>query len=919
MNDDKNTHMSNTNDNDIISAIQKDGLYIKQVKKTPERCLAAVTQNGLVLKLIPKHLHTHDLCLAAVSQNGQSIEYVAPAILSHKIRIEAVKNDGMALSLIPVKYAKKRVCFEAVIQTGMALEFVPKQFVSKDICVAAIMQNGLSLQFVPSKMKNKQICEDAVSNNALALEFVPNRFKTQALCKTALLSNWKAFLFVPDSYYTLDNCLQLFECIAKLHGPLSEPSYDDLSYIKKIACRLPANINDNSKIVRLERIIRARRFEEKMYDINSNLFVIKEYICYKEEPEIIKFSSFKEFYKYIDGDLNNADLHDFDFKGVNLSDYNISGAYISSKSLIENNQYDASFYDKTIKDLERYTEFMPSATKETADEHSLAFDHESNVIINMSYNYDNSCNRTYYISDIHLNHKLLEAFPKHATKMEISRYISEFIKNLIDTTDRTKYRDYLLIAGDVSFNYDISFLFFEELVKQWNGSQIFVVLGNHELWSLYRENTQADHTIDIDVIIQQYRKMFSSLGINFLHNDLFIKYSTHARVIPEEHLVSISPDDLREACIKSSFILLGGLGFSGLNPEMNATHGIYRSAIKSLHEDIHYSKRFELLHKKVNAAIRDKQVIVLTHTPTNNWTKDVHVSKWIYVNGHTHQNELVCNDEKTIYADNQAGYYSRQLKLKHFCISKKYNIFMYYPDNIHIISREQYVEFNRGLGINMEFNRSNGVIHMLKKHEVYCFIFENREKGKFYLLNGGMITKLKHTSISYYFKNMTNYSNVIKNLTSGYQQLLKLISNDIKSFGGSGTIHGCILDIDFYNHVYVNPIDGTITPYCATSIDNKFVFSSIERLLIETRKDLYNNYTKLLKSKSEGIMLLTQKTIVLKRELSQFVSDTSMYKPSRIMKSLQYLTEDNVIRVWNDEIIDNNLYIDNHTRRIQNK
>lgn len=39
---------------DILSAFQKNGFYIDRVEKTPERCLAAVRQNGLALKVIPK-------------------------------------------------------------------------------------------------------------------------------------------------------------------------------------------------------------------------------------------------------------------------------------------------------------------------------------------------------------------------------------------------------------------------------------------------------------------------------------------------------------------------------------------------------------------------------------------------------------------------------------------------------------------------------------------------------------------------------------------------------------------------------------------------------------------------------------------------------------------------------------------------
>ena len=43
-----------------------------------------------------------------------------------------------------------------------------------------------------------------------------------------------------------------------------------------------------------------------------------------------------------------------------------------------------------------------------------------------------------------------------------------------------------------------------------------------------------------------------------------------------------------------------------------------------------------------------------------------------------------------------------------------------------------------------------------------------------------------------------------------YRNALKTISKEIRAFGGNGNIHGCIIDIDFFNHIYVNPFDGKI-------------------------------------------------------------------------------------------------------------
>lgn len=86
------------NDQDIMTAIQKNGFYIDQVEKTPERCLAAVRQNGLALQLIPKDIHSVALCLEAVKQNASAIKYVSRKIITNDICLEAVRSDGTVIA-----------------------------------------------------------------------------------------------------------------------------------------------------------------------------------------------------------------------------------------------------------------------------------------------------------------------------------------------------------------------------------------------------------------------------------------------------------------------------------------------------------------------------------------------------------------------------------------------------------------------------------------------------------------------------------------------------------------------------------------------------------------------------------------------------------------------------------------------------
>lgn len=916
------------NDQDIITAIQKNGLYIEQVEKTPERCLAAVRQNGLALQLIPKDLHSVALCLEAVKQNASAIKYVSRKIITDDICLEAVRSDGtviaystfipdefrtkklylnvikqngIALEHVPDKYKSESVCMTAIIQNGLALEFVPRNILSKELFLAAVEQNGLALEYVPSSRRSKVLCITAVNNNALALEHVPERFKVPDLCNAAVNLNWKAFLYVPESMYTLGNCLEIFERIFRECDNLSEMSYDDRSCIREIVKCLPDDVNNDTRVIKLERQLKARSFKKKLFNSSTNKFMTKEFICYKEEDEVQEFETFIEFYKYLDGNLENANLYDFDFKEIDLKDFKIEGAYIDSTVLVSQDLYDDSFYSENIRDCDCNTELMISAKNEVVEAISVL--HDTDLVSGVTLN-DNS-RKIYYISDIHLNHKLLKAFPSHATELEVKMYIRQLIKNMIDTATDKSYDDYLLIAGDISFNFEISALFYMELVKYmkrkfWDPGHIVVVLGNHELWDFNRHGISHVNTLTLDEIIQRYRDLFSSLDICFLQNDLLI---SNEMIISEEHLKSIDPDELKNICLKSPFVILGGLGFSGLNSEFNAIQGIYRRTISSLDDDVEQTERFEFIYNKVRKSLSRDRVVILTHTPKEDWSNDDYNGSWIYVNGHTHRNDYCCNEGKTLYSDNQIGYYSTNIGLKNFDLSRIYDIFRYYPDGIYIISREQYLDFNRGVEIKATFNRM-GKIHMLKSNNLYCFMFENPNTRKLFLLNGGTINNLEHSDINYYFEKMSNYADAIKSLFSGYNQALKSISNSIKIIGGIGTVHGCIVDIDFYNHIYVNPIDGTITPYFALSIIDKYEYRDIETLLLEQRKDLYDNYKRLSDNKSEGIKLLKGESNIEIIEISRYVPDTYMYRPSRIMKSLQYLTDVNVIRIWNDRFMD---------------
>lgn len=130
-------------------------------------------------------------------------------------------------------------------------------------------------------------------------------------------------------------------------------------------------------------------------------------------------------------------------------------------------------------------------------------------------------------------------------------------------------------------------------------------------------------------------------------------------------------------------------------------------------------------------------------------------------------------------------------------------------------------------------------------------------------------------------------------MNTKYQEV---IANQVKEIGGSGTIHGSIIDIDFFNHIYVNPFDGTLSGYFAYDIVDKFVFANIPSLLKARCPQLYDNYKKKLgTNESNALIVKGQPTdIILK---PTYYPSTDIYIASREIKKMQKLTN-GILTVW---------------------
>ena len=193
----------------------------------------------------------------------------------------------------------------------------------------------------------------------------------------------------------------------------------------------------------------------------------------------------------------------------------------------------------------------------------------------------------------------------------------------------------------------------------------------------------------------------------------------------------------------------------------------------------------------------------------------------------------------------------------------------------------------------MTINKKVNIIYLLKKNDYYCFINKTKS-GTLSLLNGGALKKLDYDNIQYYYDNMDKVIARLQPPLNEYNNYQKKIADEIINIGGSGRIHGCIIDIDFYNHIYVNPFDATLTAYWASDIINKLVYPDIRTLLKNECPSLYSNYLELLERRNVKVLAIKQSET---KVLAQEYLDTDIYRASNEIKKMQKLSS-NVLTTW---------------------
>lgn len=430
---------------------------------------------------------------------------------------------------------------------------------------------------------------------------------------------------------------------------------------------------------------------------------------------------------------------------------------------------------------------------------------------------------------------------------------------------------------------------------------IYTVIGNHELIDFPTVQEAVDH----------YKNFFQSCKIHFLHN---------------------------EHCIGYRFNIIGGIGFAKYNQRYNALTLQTTTPPMSREDESYETDKFVEAYQNalIECQSNYRPLIVLSHYPINDWLANSSTNSiCIYFNGHNHTNKSATGN---IYADNQIGYKRKKIAFKSCSLGIIYNPFCDYTNGCYEITPIQYAAFLRYKGepiagtsvIDKQLSKIGTKFYMIKESGFYGFFIINLNTGA-KICTGGAIRNISYkTDINYFHHWFIEIVSAYAKAMAPYRKVQEQISDELKTLGFEGTIHGCIIDLNFFNHIMIDPISGKLTFYYSpvmgtmqtyptfdalvTSISQQLDYDILHYVegeratskaeLLHQQKLLSNAYRRLVANNS----FITQENLTtIKQERGKVVKidiKNSTYTLSRYINQLQRIFTTNILRVWDDSLIE---------------
>ena len=413
----------------------------------------------------------------------------------------------------------------------------------------------------------------------------------------------------------------------------------------------------------------------------------------------------------------------------------------------------------------------------------------------------------------------------------------------------------------------------------------FVILGNHEYVGFP----------DVDTAVEFYRKALEKMGYIVLQNQMLETENA---------------------------IIYGGSGFAKYSEQYNAKNIPNCDAMMGNRKyEIEQTTLFENEYAKAKkyAKKTGKCFICASHYPVEDCLGKFD-RETIYFTGHTHRNERVKTENKVLYADNQIGYhidkgFNGKIGFKNATTGILKNPYGDLCDGYFQTTPETYMrfyeyigEYIKGEGKLIRKMCEKGNLFVIKSKGYYGFFIVN--KSGLSIVDGGRTKKISfNQNIEWIYNNFNIVVEKYRAVLEPLRMIQVQISRELKRLGFDGTIHGLIIDINFYNHIMVNPIDNSIVFYYSPEFGQMLQFESFYKQLefmgnTALLKDITSeNKCNALALYRTNFEFKTANNEILK-EMTTVSRRTGAYAVSKSVSPLQRLFTGHVLRDFDLRLIE---------------
>lgn len=429
----------------------------------------------------------------------------------------------------------------------------------------------------------------------------------------------------------------------------------------------------------------------------------------------------------------------------------------------------------------------------------------NNALTYYGYGKDDSL-RIAYISDLHLHHHL-ESYNKNEDHM-VNDMVDKLQRSLKCLNEGQFNQVFaIFLGGDISETPELT-LKFLRILRENIHLPIFFVLGNHDYSSFS----------DVPSCVKFYREKLHSLRITLLHNEYVECW--HG---------------------KEKFLIYGGTGFAKYDDRWNADNVICCPNF-TREDEIRETNLFESAYRSALEAAKKNKccLLCLIHYPIHDCLNNKYDKEAIYFTGHNHYNEYVRTEEKVLFADNQVGYDKIEITFREATTGLVVNPYHELNDGLYQTTVKDYLKFYRylgeyaGDGTLLSRRCQNADLYVVKRKGYYGFFIISTQKASkgISIVNGGMTKKLtKSTDISWICENFDIVVSKYLQMLSPLRRVQEEISRELKELGLDGKIHGLIVDVDYYHHIALNPIEGNANFYYASEFGYKMDLSSFDEMI----------------------------------------------------------------------------------------